>query len=53
MTLRTSKKTETGLVEYLDKFHEEDILRPIRDSGQFDEAVEAKLKEATRRFLEK
>ena len=47
------KKAEAGLVEYLDKFHEEDILRPIRDSGQFDEAVEAKLKEATRRFLEK
>lgn len=47
------KKAEIGLVEYLEKFHEEDILKPIRESGQFDEAVEAKLKEATERFLEK
>ena len=41
------KKTENELVEYLEKFHEEDILKPIRESGQFDEAVEAKLKGAT------
>ena len=47
------KKAETGLVEYLEKFHEEDILKPIRETGQFDETVEAKLKEATRNFLEK
>ncbi len=46
------KKTETALVEYLEKFHEEDILEPIRESGQFDETVEAKLKEIVPRFLE-
>ena len=40
------KKTENDLIENLEKLHEEDILKPIRESGQFDEAVEAKLKEA-------
>jgi F-type H+-transporting ATPase subunit alpha len=47
------KKTEAALVEYLEKFHEEDILKPIRESGQFDEAIEGKLKEALGRFLER
>ena len=47
------KKTETGLVEYLAQLHEDDILKPIRETGQFDEAVENKLKEAIARFLEK
>ncbi len=47
------KKTEAALVEYLEKFHEEDILKPIRESGQFDEATEGKLKEALGKFLER
>jgi len=47
------KKTEAGLLEYLEKFHEADILKPIRETGQFDESVENKLKEAIMRFLEK
>jgi F-type H+-transporting ATPase subunit alpha len=47
------KKTETGLLEYLEKFHEADILKPIRESGQLDEATEAKLKEAIAKFVEK
>ena len=47
------KKTEKDMVEYLEKFHEGDILAPIRESGQFDEAIEGKLKEALDRFLEK
>jgi F-type H+-transporting ATPase subunit alpha len=47
------KKTENSLLEYLEKFHKEDVLKPIRENGQFDEAVEGKLKEAITRFLEK
>jgi F-type H+/Na+-transporting ATPase subunit alpha len=47
------KKTETGLMEHLEKFHEEDILKPIRESGQMDESVETKLKEAIVKFVEK
>jgi F-type H+-transporting ATPase subunit alpha len=47
------KKTETGLLEYLEKFHEADVLKPIRESGQLDEATEAKLKEAIAKFVEK
>jgi F-type H+-transporting ATPase subunit alpha len=47
------KKTEAGLLEYLEKLHESDILKPIRETGQFDETVETKLKEAITRFLEK
>jgi F-type H+-transporting ATPase subunit alpha len=47
------QKTQNDLVEYLGKLHEEDILKPIRETGLFDDAVEAKLKEAITRFLEK
>ena len=47
------KKTENSLIEHLEKFHEEDILKPIRETGQFDETIEAKLKEAISRLLEK
>jgi F-type H+-transporting ATPase subunit alpha len=47
------KKTQNDLVEYLDKLHEEDILKPIRETGEFKEETETKLKEAITRFLEK
>jgi len=47
------KKTEAGLLEYLERLHEKDILAPIRETGEFTEAVENKLKEAVARFLEK
>ncbi len=47
------KKTESGLLDYLGKLHESDILNPIRDTGDFSEATEAKLKEAIMRFLTK
>ena len=47
------KKTEGELLEYLSKLHENDILKPMRETGLFDDAVEAKLKEAITRFLEK
>jgi F-type H+-transporting ATPase subunit alpha len=40
------KKTENGLLEYLEKLHEADVLKPIRETGEFSEAVENKLKEA-------
>jgi F-type H+-transporting ATPase subunit alpha len=47
------QKTQNNLVEYLGKLHEEDILKPIRETGKFEEDVEGKLKEAITRFLEK
>jgi F-type H+-transporting ATPase subunit alpha len=47
------KETENRLLEYLQDLHEADILEPIRESGEFTEEVEAKLKEAITRFLEK
>ncbi len=47
------KKTEAALLEYLTQLHEADILKPIRETGLFDETVENKLKEAITRFLEK
>jgi F-type H+-transporting ATPase subunit alpha len=46
-------KTEGALVEYLSKLHEDDILKPIRETGLFDEAIENKLKEALTHFLTK
>ena len=47
------KKTENGLLEHLEKLHEEDILKPIRETGEFKPEVEAKLKEAIANFLGK
>jgi F-type H+-transporting ATPase subunit alpha len=46
------KKTENGLSEYLEKLHEADILKPIRETGEFPEATETKLKEAITHFLQ-
>jgi F-type H+-transporting ATPase subunit alpha len=47
------KKTQNDLVEYLGKLHEADILKPIRETGLFDETTEKNLKEAIERFLQK
>jgi len=47
------KKTENALIENLEKLHEEDILKPIRETGEFKEEIEAKLKEAIEHFLQK
>ncbi len=47
------KKTEIAFVDYLEKLHDEDILKPIRETGEFKEETENKLKEAITRFLEK
>jgi F-type H+-transporting ATPase subunit alpha len=47
------KKTENAFMENLEKLHEMDILKPIRETGLFDDAVEAKLKEAIEHFLQK
>ncbi len=45
------KSVETSLIEYLEKLHEPDILKPIRDSGELKEEVEEKLKKALEQFL--
>ena len=47
------KKTENDFMDYLDKLHDDDILKPIRETRDFKEEVENKLKEAIKRFLEK
>ena len=47
------RKTQTEFLDYLEKFHEGDVLKPMRDTGEFKEEVENKLKEAITRFLEK
>ena len=46
-------KTEAELSDYIGKLHENDILKPIRETGDFPAEVEAKLKEAIGRFLER
>jgi len=50
--IKDVKVAEAKLVEYIEKLHEDDILRPIRESGDLDEKVEHKLKEVLQRFLE-
>jgi F0F1-type ATP synthase alpha subunit len=47
------KKKQNEFIDYLSTLHEEDILKPIRETGLFDDAVENKLKEALARFLAK
>jgi F-type H+/Na+-transporting ATPase subunit alpha len=47
------KKTETAFVEFLSKLHENDILKPIRETGDFKEEVENALKQAIQNFLNK
>jgi len=47
------KKTENAFVEYLSKLHEDDILKPMRETGEFPEAIENKLKEAIAKFFAK
>ncbi len=47
------RKTEAELMDYLSKLHEDDILKPIRETGDFPAETEAKLKEALGRFLER
>ena len=47
------KEIQNAFVEYLTTLHDEDILKPIRETGSFDEAVENKLKEAIGRFFVK
>jgi F-type H+-transporting ATPase subunit alpha len=46
------KKIENLFMEYVEKIHEEDVLNPIRETGDLDSGVEAKLKEVIGRFLE-
>ncbi len=45
------KNTETHFIEYLNRLHENDILKPIRETGDFKEETESALKERNRKFL--
>jgi len=45
------RATEGKLIDYFEKLHEGDILKPIRESGDLAEAVEEKLKKALEQFL--
>jgi F-type H+-transporting ATPase subunit alpha len=46
-------KTQNDLVEHLDRLHQDDILKPIRETGDLSEETEKKLKEAIERFISK
>ena len=45
------KQAESKLLEYLDKFHAEDVLAPLREKGEMEPETEEKLKAALSRFL--
>jgi F-type H+-transporting ATPase subunit alpha len=47
------KETENSFIENLKDFHEDDVLKPIRETGEFKESTEEKLKEAISVFLSK
>jgi F-type H+-transporting ATPase subunit alpha len=46
-------KAQNDFLDYLQALHEEDILKPIRETGLFEDATEKKLKEAIEHFLVK
>ncbi len=50
--VKDAKKVENDFIEYLDKLHGNDILKPLREKGEMDEKLEGKLKEAIGRFLD-
>ncbi|HVM77275.1 MAG TPA: F0F1 ATP synthase subunit alpha [Candidatus Paceibacterota bacterium] len=45
------KKTENEFADFLNKLHENDILKPIRETGEFKEETENALKGAIENFL--
>jgi F-type H+-transporting ATPase subunit alpha len=47
------RKTEKDFMEYLEKLHENDVLKPIRETGDFTPETEASLKAAIGKFLER
>lgn len=46
------KKIEALFLEYVEKFHEKDVLGPIKVSGDITKEIEEKLKQAIRKFLD-
>ena len=46
------RKTESLLMEYLERMHEDGILKPIRETGEFPESTENALKAALSRFVD-
>jgi F-type H+-transporting ATPase subunit alpha len=46
------KKTEKNFLEYLDKLHGDDILEPIKKTGEMDEKTENKLRKIIGKFLD-
>lgn len=46
------QKLEADFTEYLEKFHEADLLQPLREKKVIDEEVEAKLKEVIINYFE-
>jgi len=53
LPLEDIKNTKERFLEYIEKFHEGDILRPIRERKDLEIEVEEKLKSAILRFLQK
>ncbi len=45
------KKTEADFLEYMKKFHAEDVLNPIKTKGELTPEIEEKLKAAITHFL--
>jgi F-type H+-transporting ATPase subunit alpha len=46
------RETETRYREYIKKLHEEDVLKPMRESGELNEQIEGALKAAIAKFKE-
>lgn len=46
------KDIQNKFLEYMDKFHDEDVLSPIRIKGELNDEIENNLKAAISRFLQ-
>ncbi len=53
LPLEQIKEKEEALLEYIEKFHEADILKPIRERRDLSQETEEKLKGVIRHFLGK
>lgn len=52
LPLERIKTTENNFLEYMDKFHNDDVIAPIKEKGELDAATEEKLKKAIEHFLD-
>lgn len=52
LEIAEAKEKENAFIEYIEKFHEADILKPVRETGELSPGTESTLKSAISHFIE-